>query len=467
MSGQSKEPKLWQVFFVLGVLVVTLILGVQKAGVSGHVPLLLGTITAIVLAMLSLGYKLEEIEKGIAKTTGVVLPAVFILMVIGMVVATWIASGLIPLIMYYGIQWIDPRYFLISTFLLASIVSSFTGSSWTTGATIGVALIGVGQTLGISMPWTVGAIISGAYVGDRISPLSDNMNLSAGLAEIPLLKNVKHSLYTTIPAFLLTAVLFFAIGYSSSQEFVEPTFIKELTGAISEKFNLSLFTLTIPILLFSLIYFKIPALLALFVSAMYAALLAFFLEGVTLVDLLHYLSEGYTLESANTMMVDLFERGGVLSMLDTIGLIMAASFFGGTLEATGMIRTLSNAIIKILRSRQSTFIGTALTALLFNGLLGDQYLSVIMTSRMFKDIYFLNKIDSTNLARVVGDSSVTTSVFFPWNTCGAYFIGVLGAAPWVYVPFCFFNILSVILTILYGYFNIFLTPFKPIENEVA
>lgn len=435
-------------------LIVSLFMAIQVIGADPHIPLFTSAIVAALVGMFILKVKWSEIEEGIVETIKMSMGAVIILMIIGMVIGTWILSGAVPVMIFYGLKILSPKIFLLATLLMCSVVSLATGSSWTTAGTVGIALMGIGMSLGIPTPIIGGAIISGAYFGDKMSPLSDTTNLAPAMAGAKLFDHIKHMIYTTGPSYVISAVLFLIIGMGYSGDTLDLGLINEINDGLSMGFNLNPLLLLIPVITIGMVVMKVPAIPGLFGGAILGGLAAMIFQGAdigSVVDALHY---GYASETGIGFVDDLLSRGGLDSMMWTISLILCAMTFGGVMEKTGMLESLANVILGFAKSTGSLVVATILTALGMNVLAGDQYLSIVIPGRMYKDAYDKRGLAPKNLSRVLEDSGTLTSALIPWNTCGAFMIGTLGLAPWTYVPYCFLNLINPLVSIFYGFTGI-------------
>ena len=435
-------------------LIVSLFLAIQVIGADPHIPLFTSAIVAALVGMFVLKVEWSEIEEGIVDTIKMSMGAVIILMIIGMVIGTWILSGAVPVMIFYGLKILSPKIFLLATLLMCSVVSLATGSSWTTAGTVGIALMGIGMSLGIPSPIIGGAIISGAYFGDKMSPLSDTTNLAPAMAGAKLFDHIKHMIYTTGPSYVIAAILFLIIGLGYSGDTLDLVLIEEINSGLAIDFNLSPLLLLIPVITIGMVVMKVPAIPGLFGGAILGGLAAMLFQGADIggvVDALHY---GYASETGIEFVDALLSRGGLDSMMWTISLILCAMTFGGVMEKTGMLEALASVILRFAKSTGTLVVATILTALGMNVLAGDQYLSIVIPGRMYKDAYDKRGLAPKNLSRVLEDSGTLTSALIPWNTCGAFMIGTLGLAPWTYVPYCFLNLINPLVSIFYGFTGI-------------
>jgi len=415
----------------------------------------------------------QALEQKAIKSVGVSLQAILILLVVGALIGIWILNGVVPTMIYYGIKIINPSLFLPITLVICSIVSLATGSSWSTVGTVGIALIGIGQTLGIPEGMVAGAIVSGAYFGDKMSPLSDTTNLAPAMAGSDLFSHIRHMIYTSGPAIVISFIIFLCIGLFYDTGSYNPENIDALLSLMDENFNINLLLFTLPMIIFVLVYKKMPALPALFLGVIIGAIYAFIFQ-MDMISKLNDLSgftgtykgilsvafDGFKMESGNEVLDKLLSRGGMSSMLNTVWLILMAMIFGGMMEATGMLDTIAKSILKLVSSVASLVGATVGTSLFLNLTTSDQYIAIVVTGRMFKNAYDEYDLDPKNLSRAVEDGATVTSVLVPWNTCGAYFASVMGVATLTYLPYAFFNLLSPVISVVLAY-----TGYTMVKNE--
>ena len=406
---------------------------------------------------------LKTISKNISSTTS----AIIILLLIGSLTGTWLISGVVPAMIYYGLQILNPDFFLLASCIICAIVSLASGSSWSTIATIGIALIGIGQVLGISEGLIAGSIISGAYFGDKMSPLSDTTNLAAAMASSDLFSHIKYMMYTTIPSFVITLIIFFFIGLSIETTTTQN--INELLISLNSKFNINIFLFLVPILVVALIIKKTPAIPALMAGVALGALFAIIfqpqiIKEISQTDILNIksyykviidsIASDIQINTENKLMNNLLNSGGMKGMLSTIWLVICAMSFGGVMQETGLLKRISEPVIQYAKTTGSLIATTSGTCIFFNLTTADQYLSIVVPGKMFEDSFKNKGLAPENLSRTLEDSGTVTSVLIPWNTCGAAQSAVLGVATLTYLPFCFFNLISPLMTMTYGYLKI-------------
>lgn len=396
----------------------------------------------------------DAFESVINATIGESSTSILILLLIGIMSSTWMVSGVVPTLIYYGVQIMSPSFFLPCACIISSIISVMTGTSWTTIATIGIALLGIGDALGIPAPYTAGAIISGAYFGDKMSPMSDTTVLASTMAKADLFSHIRYMMYTTVPSITITLILYLIIGLGFDSSNIE---ISQYTTTLDKTFNISLWTLLVPIFTGILIYKKVPSLITLILSAFAACLCAAILQpgilasiaGTTEVSALS-LFKGimitcYTntnIDSGVEAINELISTRGMAGMLNTVWLILCAMFFGSCMVASNMLLSLTQIILRAIHSTTSLVSTTVASGVFLNMIMGDQFLSIIMNASIFRKEYEDRGYRPELLSRSTEDSATVTSVLVPWTACGMTQSTVLGIPTLVYLPFCFFNIIS-------------------------
>ena len=408
------------------------------------------------------------------------MSSILILFLIGALAGTWLLSGIVPAMIYYGLQVLNPTIFLFAACFVSAVVSVATGSSWTTVATVGVALLGIGKALGFEEGIIAGAIISGAYFGDKMSPLSDTTNLAPAMAGTDLFTHIRYMARTTVPSMTITLILFIVIGLNyETQGSVDD--VKNISAVILERFNVSGWLFIVPIVVLVMIVKQVPAIPALLAGALLGGVFAVIFQP-DIITLIAAEDASYAYQSFKAVMMSLYGEisivtsndvvnellvtGGMAGMLNTIWLIVCAMVFGGIMEESGMLRVLAEAIIRKVHRVGSLIASTAATCVFFNITTSDQYLAILVPGRMYADVYKKRGLKPENLSRTLEDSATVTSVLVPWNTCGATQASVLGVATLTYAPYCFFNIISPFMTILFGYLKIGITYYEK-EEELA
>ena len=405
--------------------------------------------------------------EGIRNSISDALPALLILLLIGALAGTWLISGIVPAMIYYGLQIVNPTYFLIAACIVSAIISLATGSSWSTIATIGVALLGIGKALGMSEAMVAGAVISGAYFGDKMSPLSDTTNLAPAMAGTDLVTHIRYMTYTTVPSIVITLILFLFLGLNLESQ-SSANDINPILTAIESKFIISPWLFIVPAAVLFLIVKKVPAIPALFAGTLLGGFAAILFQAQIITELgagnnyfqasfmtlMDAMSGSINIVTENTMINELLSTGGMFGMLNTIWLVICAMCFGGAMEASGFLHKLSSSLMKMATNTVSLVATTTGTCIFFNVTASDQYLAIVVPGKMFTESYKDQGLAPENLSRTLEDSGTVTSVLIPWNTCGATQAGVLGVSTISYLPFCFFNIISPFMTILYAIIGI-------------
>ena len=448
---EKKEATLGISLIPVLVIMVALAYAIIVMGADPHIPILIGAAVGALIAVYNLGFTWEEVEKGIIDSIGSVMQAILILAVIGMLIGTWIGGGIVPTLIYYGLQILSPTFFLITALLLCSVVSLATGSSWTTAGTVGVALIGIAQGLGISPALAAGCIVSGAYFGDKMSPLSDTTNLAPAMAGATLFDHIRHMMYTTGLSYGIAAIIYILLGLQYRGKAIDAAEINGILTAIESIYVVNPLFLLVPVVTIAAVAMKIPAIPGLLLGVLLGGVCMLFQgsgDPASIVDAIHY---GVGASSGHEMVDELLSGGGMDSMMWTISLIMCALTFGGVLESTGMMAAIANKLLQFAKNTGSLILVTVLSCLFVNVLCADQYLGIALPGKMFKDVYAERGLAPRNLSRALEDSGTVTSALVPWNTCGATMASFLGVATFAYAPFAFFNVLSPIVSVIYGF----------------
>lgn len=463
---KSSKPG-WLVSLVPFAVLVTILsfvirfFGADALDGGSQVALLLSTGVVIALAMLVYRIPWQDIESAIASNAKSIGPAVIILLLIGAIAGSWMVSGVVPTLIYYGLKILSPKIFLLAVCLICAVVSVMTGSSWTTIATIGVAFIGIGVALGFPVGWTAGAIISGAYFGDKISPLSDTTVLASSVTETPLFTHIRYMMVTTVPSFTIACIVFLTVSLLHRPE--DAMQAGDFSRAISGAFRISPWLLIVPAATGFLIYKKLPAILTLMLAALMASVAALIAQP----DIVAAIGGGETLGFAsgfkgsfitlygdtavltgNAALDELVRTRGINGMLSTVFLILCASAFGGAMTGSGMIQSITDVLTRRIKHRTSMVGSTVLTGIFANMVTGDQYLSIILTCNLYKKLYKDKGYESRLLSRTTEDSTTVTSVLIPWNSCGMTQATVLKVATLEYLPYCIFNLLSPLMSII-------------------
>lgn len=474
---KTQEISLGRALFPLVILVILLSYNVlvygddALSGSNQFILLLGGAVAAIVGFIQKVSYEamLQKVADNLKSVTG----ALLILLFVGALAGTWLISGIIPAMIYYGLQILHPSIFLPACIFICALISLATGSSWTTSATVGIALIGIGKVLGIPVGMVAGAVLSGAYFGDKLSPLSDTTNLAPAMAGGELFSHIRYMLLTTVPSIVITLLVFFIISLTQTTSGTAD--VEALMLAIEEKFTINLSLFLVPAIVILLIIRKAPPLIALLIGTLLGGLFAIFYQRAILIEVAQASSFNFEvaykgimnaitidtqIQTANPLLNDLFSSGGMVGMLGTIWLIICAMVFGGIMDAIGGLKRISNALLSWAKSTFQLFASTVVSCLAINLTASDQYLSIVIPGKMFAKAYKKRKLAPENLSRTLEDSGTVTSVLIPWNTCGAYQSGVLGVAVGDYFLFAIFNWLSPFMTLLYAAFKIKIAKIK-------
>ncbi len=464
--NQPRQPGLFLSLVPLGFLIGLLSLNIHLFKDSAtlgpnQLALLAAAAVAGLIGMLYLHIPYKQLEEAVVHSIGHSLQAALILLVVGALIGMWILCGAVPTMIYYGIQIVNPTWFLPVTCLICAVVSIATGSSWSTGGTVGIALMGIGKSAGVPEAMVAGAIISGSYFGDKLSPLSDTTNLAPAMAGTDLFTHVRYMLYTTVPALFIAMMGFTLLGINHTAGAIDAGAVDEIRVALASTFNLSPITLLLPILVIGMVALKVPALPALMVGIVTGGLMALgtqrgllmkLAEGdasllgawKTLVQVAH---AGIKIQTGVASMDSLLSRGGMSSMLNTVWLILMAMTFGGVMERTGMLLRVAEALLSMVKGTASLIIATLASCFTINVVAADQYLAIVVPGRMFRHAYPKAGLAPENLSRSLEDAGTLTSVLVPWNSCGAYFAGVLGVGTLAYLPYCFFNIANPLVAV--------------------
>ena len=472
----GKKIPMWQCLLVMVVLVALIYWGVSVDTDAGeaHVSLIFAGAFAAIVAMLN-GWKWNYMEQGILAAINRTMQAILILAVVGLMLGSWMAGGVVPSMMYYGIKVIAPSIFLFTACLLCSIVSLATGSSWSTAGSMGVALIGVGTALGFPAYMTAGAVVSGAYFGDKMSPLSDTTNLAPAVAGATLFDHIKHMIWTTGPSLVIALVVYLVLGFTnSSGGAADLSTIDEILGFITDNYNVSLLCLIAPLFVIVAVALKLPALPAL-IGGVVLGLPFFPMQGNSLKSIPSILNYGVGVdvpEDASDVIAELgslLTADGMQGMMWTISLILCAMVFGGIVDCTGIMGSIAGALLKLARGTRGGLVTvTIISCIIVNALCSDQYLAIILPGRMYKEAFEDLRLAPKNLSRCLEDSGTITSNFIPWNTCGATMSKFLQCPQWGkggYAPFAILNWLNPLVSIFYGFTGISMV--KMTDEEYA
>lgn len=425
----------------------------QLGGPDIHLSLLFSIAFATILLMLT-GTRWKRIEEGVIHGCKIATIPMMILMLIGALIPSWIASGTIPVLIYYGLQLISPSMFLFTAALICGVASMSTGSSWTTGATFGVAFMGISYGLGIPGSMAAGAIVSGAIIGDKLSPLSDSTNLAAGVSEANLFKHVKSMFYTTIPAFVIALVIYLIMGFRYSADSIDTSVTESILEGLSANFNMSPGIAIITLIPLALVVFmavkQISALAVMVAASLVGMFIAMFVNGYNLWEMMGFMNYGFSIDSGIFEVDKLLNRGGIQAMMWTLSLGYLGLSFGGILEKTGTLEALLDKMSGATKSARTLIPTHIISAILVNMLSASQYVAILIPGRMYLPAYKKLGIRTDIASRVSEDGGTVTSPLVPWGLCGVYFTGTLGVATLDYLPFTFLAIFVPIISILYA-----------------
>ncbi len=479
---ENKELNIWEALLPVFVLIILLafnvlfVFGDNALSGSNQFILLMGAAVAAMVGFRNkVSYKtmIEEIGNNLKSTAG----AIIILLFVGALAGAWLVSGIIPAMIYYGLKILHPSIFLPASLVIAAIISIATGSSWTTSATVGIALIGIGQAMGMSTGMVAGAVISGAYFGDKMSPLSDTTNLAPAMAGGELFSHIRYMALTTIPSISITLVIFILLNLFQDTSGAADS--EAILAVINDNFNVSPWLFLVPITVIFLIVRKTKPIIALLAGTLLGAIFALIFQPDIIAKIagaesLGFISaykgvmiamtEGASIETANADMNDLFSSGGMAGMLGTIWLIICALAFGGVMDAIGALDRISRTLLAAAKSVFGLFASTVASCLAINITASDQYLALVVPGKMFAKAYQDRGLAPENLSRTLEDSGTVTSALIPWNTCGAYQSSVLGVATGEYFAYAIFNYLSPIMTLIFAGFGIKIKQLEP-ETE--
>lgn len=445
----ARAPTMFEAMISLFSLVLGISVSIVVYGLDPQIPMLLGVVVASLVA-LRCGFTWQNIQNGMVRGITNALPALIILIIVGVLIGVWILAGVVPTLIYYGLQLLSPSIFLPAAVVICAITSLATGTSWGTTGTIGVALMGIGGGLGIPLPLVAGAVLSGAYFGDKMSPLSDTTNMAPAMAGTDLFTHIKHMSYTTGVSITLTLIIETVISMSYGGGEGEVERVQVMLATLEQNFTINPVLLLPPILVLVVSFRKMPAIPGITLGVLAGAICAVGLQGANYEALANAAFNGFTSETGIADVDDLLSRGGMNSMLYTISLVIVAMMFGGVMERTNQLKAIADRILSIAKTQGSLIVSTVLTSIAANLILCDQYMAIVMGARTYAQAYRDRGLAPENLSRAVEDSATVTANLVPWNSGGAYQAATLGVATLAYLPFAFFCWLSPIVTIIFG-----------------
>ncbi|AIC94289.1 Na+/H+ antiporter NhaC [Shouchella lehensis] len=448
----EKKISIGSSVLLLALMMALIITSMTAFQAEPHIPLLICLVVVSIIGLF-LNIKWDQLEKAMIKGVTDGTKAIIILSLVGIVIAVWMMSGTVPTILFYGLTFITPEWFAVSALMICMIVSSFTGSSFTTIGSVGVAMMGIGLALGVNPAMAAGAIICGACFGDKMSPLSDTTNLASGVTGVDLFVHIRHLMWTTIPSFIITLIIFFFIGRSYSTTTIEG--IQEMLTTLDASFSISFLTLLSPLIVVILAFIRFPTVPALVVGILTGLLTVGLVQGNWLIsEWFTVVQHGFILETGNDAINAIVDAGGLQSMMWSISLVIIALLLGSLIQRIGLIDGLLEFFRSFLSNRGNLIGATAASSISVNALTGEQYLSILLPSKAFEMHYERLNIAKKNLSRTLEDAGTLVNPLIPWGVSGAFFASTLGVAVMDYIPFAFFLFLSPILTVLFGYLGI-------------
>ncbi len=483
MQSSRRQPSLLQSLIPVLSLIVLLaasvyLFGDGSSGGPSQIALILAAAVGAVLGIAN-GYTWKELEKGIVHGISLSMGAILILLIVGSLIGSWILAGIVPTMIYYGLGLLTPAVFYAAACAICCFVSLATGSSWTTAGTVGVALIGIATAQNLNVGMAAGAVVSGAYFGDKMSPLSDTTNLAPAMAGTDLFTHIRHMLWTTTPSILIALLLFAIIGATAAAP-ADTGSVAAIQQDLRTQFNVGIHLMIPVVLVLALVVGKMPAFPALLIGSLVGCLFAVLFQQEAIVRYVGEstlprslvlvkgawisLFDGYKLTSGNAALDELLSRGGMSSMLSTVWLILSAMMFGAVMETTGMLQRIAATILGAVRGTGSLVAATLATSFGMNVIASDQYIAIVLPGRMFRAEYQRRGLHPKNLSRSLEDAGTLTSALVPWNTCGAFMAQTLGVATFAYAPYAFFNWINPLVALAYGFAGFTIEKITPEEQ---
>lgn len=451
----SRKPYLWEAMLSFGFLILVMAIGIAKYEANPHIPMLIGTLFAVLIAF-RLGFSWNEIEKSMFDGIYQALQAIIILAIIGVLIGIWLLSGVVPSMIYYGLAILKPSIFLVATVIICSITSLATGTSWGTAGTIGIALMGISKGLGIPAPVAAGAIISGAYFGDKMSPLSDTTNLAPAVSGTDVFTHVKAMLPTTVVAYVIALVYFLFMGFQYAGASSDVTAIASIREGLAANFNISPLLLLPPLAVILAMAFKMPAIPGIAIGIIIGAIEGVIFQGADFGAILSAAYDGFTSETGLTVIDELLSAGGLSGMMYSISLTIIAMMFGGIMEKTKQLEVIVDKIIGGIKSNGGLIATTVLTCIGCNATMPEQYISIVLPGRMYHKSYRERGLHPKQLSSTLEGAGTVTSALIPWNTCGAFLYGVLGVTAWEYARYAVFNYMMPLIVVVFGFLGLFI-----------
>lgn len=462
---EIRDPFVWEIVVILGILISILSFSLVVLKVEAHIPFVVVIVLTSIMAI-RMGHTWQELEETMIKSLSSVLQAIIILIMVGMVIGAWIQGGIVPSLIYYGLKMINPQIFLVTIFLVCSVCSVATGTSWTIVGTLGVAAMGISEGLGIPAPVTAGIVVSAGYFGDKFSPLSDTPNLHCAVVRVDLFENFKNVLKTTIPSYIIALILCVVVGLKYAPDTsVSMDSITIITTTLADSFVIHPLLILPIFMVVGMIVLKIPALPGIFLMALVGSLCGIFVQGAGLTDIINAVHHGFVGTTGVETVDSLLTRGGMSSMLGTASLILCAISYGGILEATGVLKVLVNKVLSAVKTDGSLVLSTVISCIVLNMIAVDNYVTAVISGSMFRKAYIKRGLHPLNLTKCLAESAAITSPLIPWNTCGIVMFGMLGVSAVEYAPYAFLCWIPPIMITIFAYLNVGMKRLTPEEQE--
>lgn len=463
---EVRKPYIYEALLSFGFLIVVMGIGIAVFEANPHIPMLMGAGFAAIIA-LKIGYSWKDIEESMFKGIGQAMQAIIILAIIGALIGVWLLAGVVPTMIYYGLNVLSPKIFLFAAVIICSITSLATGTSWGTAGTIGVALMGVATGLGIPAPMAAGAVISGAYFGDKMSPLSDTTNLAPAMAGTDVFTHVKFMIKPTVVAYSITLIVFLIAGLKFGDTSADLTTIQNIKTGIESSFKISPVLLIPPIVVIVLIAKKMPAIPGIFIGIVIGAILAPIFQGASFGDILNCSYSGFESKTGIEAIDSLLSAGGVSNMMYSISLTIFSMMFGGIMERTGQLEVIVDKLIRRVKSDAGLVTLTIATCTVSNMTMPEQYISIVVPGRMYASAYKERGLHPKTLSNALESAGTVTSALIPWNTCGAFLYGVLGVTAYEYAKWAVFNYTMPIVVIILAFMGVTVAKLKPESNKIS
>ena len=452
---EARKPYLWEALLSFGFLIFVMAIGIAKYGADPHIPMLIGTLFAVLIAF-KIGYKWDVIEKSMFDGIYQALQAVIILAIIGVLIGVWLISGVVPTMIYYGLAILKPSVFLAATLLICSITSLATGTSWGTAGTMGIALMGISKGLGVPAPLAAGAIISGAYFGDKMSPLSDTTNLAPAVSGTDVFTHIKAMVPTTVVAYVISLVFYLFLGFQYANTGSDISGIVTIREGLAASFNISPLLLLPPLAVILSMAFRMPAIPGITIGIIIGAIEGILFQGISFGEILSASYDGFVSETGIALIDDLLTAGGLNGMMYSISLTIIAMMFGGVMERTQQLEVIVERILRRVKSVAGLITTTVITCIASNATMPEQYISIVLPGRMYHGAYRARGLHPKQLSSTLEGAGTVTSSLIPWNTCGAFLYGVLGVTAWEYGRYAVFNYMMPLVVVVFAFLRLFI-----------